>query len=63
METKLEADNYALPEDFVHDAKLIFDNCRKYNTENTPYAKSANKLEKYMWAQIQNVPEWSYLEK
>ena len=62
MEAKLEADNYAIPEDFVRDAKLIFDNCRKYNNETTPYAKSANKLEKFMWAQIRAIPEWSHLE-
>jgi histone acetyltransferase len=62
MEAKLEADNYLTPEDFVRDAKLIFDNCRKYNNETTPYAKSANKLEKYMWAQIRAIPEWSHLE-
>ncbi|KAK7743347.1 histone acetyltransferase [Diatrype stigma] len=62
MEQKLEADQYQTPEDFVKDARLIFDNCRKYNNETTPYAKSANKLEKYMWAQIKAIPEWSHLE-
>ncbi|KAI9744474.1 MAG: histone acetyltransferase [Claussenomyces sp. TS43310] len=61
METKLEADNYATPEDFVKDATLIFKNCRQYNNETTPYAKSANKLEKYMWQQIKAIPEWSHL--
>ncbi|KAH8901267.1 Bromodomain-containing protein [Thozetella sp. PMI_491] len=62
MESKLEADQYDKPEDFIHDAKLIFDNCRKYNSDSTPYAKCANKLEKYMWQQIQATPEWSHLE-
>jgi histone acetyltransferase len=62
MEVKLEADNYATPEDFIRDAKLIFDNCRKYNNDTTPYAKCANKLEKYMWQQIKTIPEWSHLE-
>ncbi|KAL2755769.1 hypothetical protein ACRALDRAFT_2027453 [Sodiomyces alcalophilus JCM 7366] len=62
MESKLEADQYATPEDFIRDAKLIFDNCRKYNNESTPYAKSANKLEKFMWQQIKAIPEWSHLE-
>ncbi|KAK4041549.1 histone acetyltransferase [Parachaetomium inaequale] len=62
METKLEADQYTTPEDFIRDAKLIFDNCRKYNNETTPYAKSANKLEKFMWQQIRAIPEWSHLE-
>ncbi|KAH6900492.1 Bromodomain-containing protein [Thelonectria olida] len=62
METKLEADQYITPDDFVRDAMLIFDNCRKYNNKNTPYAKLANKLEKYMWQQIRAIPEWSHLE-
>lgn len=62
MESKLEADQYNTPEEFIRDAKLIFDNCRKYNNENTPYAKSANKLEKFMWQQIRAIPEWSHLE-
>ena len=62
MEAKLDQDNYATPEDFIHDAKLIFNNCRKYNNETTPYAKCANKLEKFMWSKIREVPEWSHLE-
>ncbi|KAK4105642.1 histone acetyltransferase GCN5-like protein [Parathielavia hyrcaniae] len=62
METKLEADQYTTPEDFIRDARLVFDNCRKYNNETTPYAKSANKLEKFMWQQIRAIPEWSHLE-
>lgn len=59
MEERLSNDLYPKPEDFVKDAKLVFDNCRRYNNETTPYAKSANKLEKFMWQQIKNIPEWS----
>ncbi|MCJ1464463.1 histone acetyltransferase [Pseudocyphellaria aurata] len=59
MEEKHEKDLYPTPEEFIRDAKLIFDNCRKYNSETTAYAKSANKLEKYMWSQIKAIPEWS----
>lgn len=59
MEDRLQNDLYPRPEDFIKDAKLIFDNCRRYNNETTPYAKSANKLEKFMWQQIKNIPEWS----
>ena len=62
MEQKLEAEQYQTPEDFVKDARLIYDNCRKYNGETTSYAKMANKLEKYMWTQIKGIPEWSHLE-
>ena len=59
MEEKHEKDMYPTPEDFIRDAKLIFDNCRKYNNETTPYAKSATRLEKFMWQKIKEVPEWS----
>ena len=59
MEEKHEKDLYPTPEDFIRDARLIFDNCRRYNNETTAYAKSANKLEKFMWAQIKAIPEWS----
>lgn len=59
MEEKHEKDLYPTPQDFIKDAMLIFDNCRRYNNETTPYAKSANKLEKFMWQQIRNIPEWS----
>lgn len=59
MEERLSNDLYPRPEDFIKDAKLVFDNCRRYNNESTPYAKSANKLEKFMWQQIKNIPEWS----
>ncbi|KAF5121103.1 Histone acetyltransferase GCN5 [Metarhizium anisopliae] len=62
MENKLEADQYVTLDDFIRDAKLIFDNCRKYNDENTPYAKLANSLERYMWRRIKLVSEWSERE-
>ncbi|KAK8229113.1 hypothetical protein IWZ00DRAFT_330488 [Phyllosticta capitalensis] len=62
MEQKHEKDMYPTPEDFIKDAMLIFNNCRRYNNENTPYAKAANKLEKFMWSRIRDIPEWSHLE-
>ncbi|KAK8076799.1 histone acetyltransferase [Apiospora saccharicola] len=61
MEAKLLADQYKTPEAFIEDAQLIFDNCRKYNIRTTPYTKSANKLERYMWQKLKAVPEWSHL--
>jgi histone acetyltransferase len=61
MEVKHENDQYPTPEDFIKDAKLVFNNCRKYNDETTSYAKNATKLEKFMWSQIKAIPEWSYL--
>ncbi|KAI9704465.1 MAG: histone acetyltransferase [Bogoriella megaspora] len=63
MEEKHEKDLYPTPEDFIQDAMLIYRNCRKYNTETTPYAKAANRLEKFMWNKIKEVPEWSHLEQ
>ena len=59
MEQKHEKDQYPGPEEFIKDAKLIFDNCRAYNNETTAYAKHANKLEKFMWTQIKGIPEWA----
>ena len=59
MEEKHEKDLYPTPEEFIRDARLIFDNCRKYNIETSPYTKSANKLEKFMWSQIKAIPEWA----
>lgn len=59
MEEKHEKDQYPGPEDFVRDAMLIFNNCRKYNNEATPYAKAANRLQKFMWKKIKETPEWS----
>lgn len=62
METKLEQDAYPLPEDFIRDVLLICNNCRKYNSETTPYHKAASKLEKEMWKKVREIPEWSYIE-
>lgn len=63
MEEKLEKDLYPKPEEFVTDAMLIFNNCRFYNPEGTPYAKAANRLQKMMWTKIKETPEWSHLEE
>ncbi|EKG09184.1 hypothetical protein MPH_13812 [Macrophomina phaseolina MS6] len=62
MEQKHERDMYHTLEDFIKDAMIMFNNCRRYNDENTPYAKAANKLEKFMWSRIREIPEWSHLE-
>ncbi|KAA8894164.1 Bromodomain-containing protein [Sphaerosporella brunnea] len=59
MEKRLEEDAYATPEDFVKDAKLVFNNCRRYNNETTSYWKNANKLEKFMFSKLREIPEWS----
>ncbi|BFZ57534.1 histone acetyltransferase [Savitreella phatthalungensis] len=48
MEFKLENDQYDTVEQFVYDAKLIFNNCRSYNNETTTYYKNAGRLEKVL---------------
>ncbi|KAF2839459.1 putative histone acetyltransferase [Patellaria atrata CBS 101060] len=63
MEEKHEKDAYPTPEDFIRDARLIFQNCRKYNNETTVYSKAATKLERFMWSKIREVPEWSHIEQ
>ena len=62
MESKLDKDQYESVEEFVKDVLLIVRNCKRYNAENTPYAKAAGKLEREMWRKVREVPEWSYLE-
>ncbi|KAI0018734.1 hypothetical protein F4780DRAFT_749975 [Xylariomycetidae sp. FL0641] len=44
METKLEADQYTTPEESIKDAKLIFDNCRRYNNESRPENRQLKAL-------------------
>ncbi|KAJ2905710.1 Bromodomain-containing protein [Zalerion maritima] len=63
MEQKLEADQYPTPEDFVKDARLVFDNCRRYNNETTPYAKCANKLENDWVRPARAGEDVAYLER
>ncbi|KAI1320441.1 histone acetyltransferase [Mortierella claussenii] len=46
MESNVDADVYPTLDDFAKDCRKIFDNCRLYNGESTPYVKCANKLEK-----------------
>ncbi|OCF40322.1 histone acetyltransferase [Kwoniella heveanensis CBS 569] len=46
MEHKLENNHYGSVEDFLADARLIFENCRQYNGEKSTYTKQANLLEK-----------------
>ncbi|GAA6009460.1 histone acetyltransferase GCN5 [Rhodotorula paludigena] len=52
MESKLEANSYETLEQFLHDAKLIFSNCRQYNDLQSNYVKNANKLENYLDSQV-----------
>jgi len=62
MESKLEADAYATPEDFIRDARLMLQNCYHYYEEEHPFVKSSESLERFMWQMIKSVPEWYHLE-
>jgi histone acetyltransferase len=48
METKLEKNQYHTLDDLLHDANLVFNNCRLYNPPTSVYAKQANRLEKFV---------------
>lgn len=61
MEQRLEADAYTSVEQFLYDARLIFNNCRSYNNETTTYYKNANKLEKFLYQKIRDIPEYAHL--
>ncbi|KAJ3733504.1 histone acetyltransferase NGF-1 [Lentinula guzmanii] len=52
MEHKLDNNHYQTVEDFVNDARLVFDNCRLYNLEDSVYHKCANTLEKFVNEQL-----------
>ncbi|GME80189.1 unnamed protein product [Ambrosiozyma monospora] len=60
MEVKLENDAYETLDDFIYDCKLIFNNCRAYNGENTTFYKNANKLEKAIANKLKDFPEYSH---
>lgn len=52
MEHKLDNNQYPVVDDFVSDARLVFDNCRLYNAEDSVYHKCANALERYLNEQL-----------
>ncbi|PWN21625.1 Bromodomain-domain-containing protein [Microstroma glucosiphilum] len=55
METKLENNQYKTVDELCADAQLVFDNCRAYNPRNSPYAKCADKMDKFL---KENLPMW-----
>lgn len=61
MEVKLENNRYEKMENFIYDARLVLNNCRMYNGENTSYFKYANRLEKFFNSKIKEIPEYSHL--
>ncbi|KAF9058808.1 Bromodomain-containing protein [Rhodocollybia butyracea] len=54
MEHKLDNNQYPTVEDFVNDARLVFNNCRSYNQEDSVYHKCANSLEKFVNEQLKD---------
>ena len=61
MEIKLENNKYEKMEDFIYDIRLVCNNCRMYNGENTSYFKYANRLEKFFNNKVKEIPEYSHL--
>ena len=61
MELKLENNKYEKMEEFIYDARLVCNNCRLYNGENTSYYKYANRLEKFFNNKVKEIPEYSHL--
>lgn len=61
MEIKLENNKYEKMEDFIYDLRLVCNNCRMYNGENTSYFKYANRLEKFFNNKVKEIPEYSHL--
>ncbi|QLG73000.1 hypothetical protein HG535_0E00840 [Zygotorulaspora mrakii] len=61
MEVKLDNNRYEKIEDFIYDVRLVCNNCRLYNGENTSYFKYANRLEKFFNSKIKEIPEYSHL--
>lgn len=61
MEVKLENNKYEKMEDFIYDLRLVCNNCRMYNGENTSYFKYANRLEKFFNNKVKEIPEYSHL--
>lgn len=62
MESKLLNNQYdeGGVDAMIADSQLIFDNCRAYNPRNSPYAKCADKLEKFL---KENLPMVSPLRR
>ncbi|KDB20784.1 hypothetical protein H109_07257 [Trichophyton interdigitale MR816] len=58
MEERLEQDYYTTPKILFDDLKLIFSNCRTYNSEYSIFVKCAKQLERYMRKIVKEIPEW-----
>ncbi|OAL64158.1 histone acetyltransferase GCN5 [Trichophyton rubrum] len=64
MEERLEHDYYTTPKVLFDDLKLIFSNCRTYNSEFSIFVKCAKQLERYMRKIVKEIPEWQkFLEE
>lgn len=55
IEERLGAGFYRSRDIFVVDMRLIFDNCRLYNREDTEYYACANRLEEYFKQQMRKL--------
>lgn len=57
MMNKLKQRLYDTPEQVIADARLIFENCRTYNEEESEICKCADKLEEFMEERFNKVLE------
>lgn len=57
LDKNVEKDAYPTMEEFKHDVQKIFDNCRVYNAESTPYSKCAKIVEDFFKEKLRELDE------
>jgi len=55
IDEKVKRNAYANVEEFLADAKLMFNNCRRYNEEGSDIYEDANALEKILMAKVREM--------
>jgi protein polybromo-1 len=52
---KIKSKSYKTVDDFISDARIMFNNCRQYNEEGSEIVKDANTLEKRLYAKTKEM--------
>ena len=55
IDEKIKRNLYANTEEFLSDARLMFNNCRRYNEEGSDIYEDANTLEKVLMAKVREM--------
>lgn len=55
INARIKSGSYKLVDDFIADARLMFNNCRQYNEEGSDIVKDANTLEKKLYAKCKEM--------